>query len=33
MWIRLDWRMGGLVALGLLGACGQQNTYQAPRRS
>jgi RND family efflux transporter MFP subunit len=30
MWIRLDWRMGGLVALGLLGACGQQNTYQAP---
>jgi RND family efflux transporter MFP subunit len=30
MWIRLDWRMGGLVALGLLAACGQQNTYQAP---
>src|SRR5690349_14218015 len=30
MWIRLDWRMGGLVALGLLAACGQPNTYQAP---
>jgi RND family efflux transporter MFP subunit len=30
MWNRLDWRMGGLVALGLLAACGQQNTYQAP---
>jgi RND family efflux transporter MFP subunit len=27
---RLDWRMGGLVALGLLAACGQNNTYQAP---
>jgi len=30
MWIRLDWRMGGLVGLGLLAACGPQNTYQAP---
>ena len=27
---RLNWRVGGLVALGLLAACGQQNTYQAP---
>src|SRR5262245_23475279 len=27
---RLDWRMGGVVALGLLAACGQSNTYQAP---
>ena len=27
---RLNWRMGGLVALGLLAACGQNNTYQAP---
>jgi RND family efflux transporter MFP subunit len=30
MILRLDWRMGGLVALGLLAACGQNNTYQAP---
>jgi RND family efflux transporter MFP subunit len=27
---RLNWRIGGLVALGLLAGCGQQNTYQAP---
>ena len=27
---RLNWRVGGLVALGFLAACGQQNTYQAP---
>ena len=27
---RLNWHMGGLVALGLLAACGQNNTYQAP---
>lgn len=27
---RLNWRVGSLVALGLLAACGQQNTYQAP---
>jgi RND family efflux transporter MFP subunit len=30
MILRLDWRMGGLVALGLLAACGQNKTYQAP---
>jgi RND family efflux transporter MFP subunit len=30
MILRLDWRMGGLVGLGLLAACGQNNTYQAP---
>jgi RND family efflux transporter MFP subunit len=30
MILRPDWRMGGLVALGLLAACGQNNTYQAP---
>lgn len=30
MWHRLNWRMGGLVALGFVAACGQQNTYQAP---
>src|SRR3954469_5208415 len=27
---RVNWRMGGLAALGLLAACGQNNTYQAP---
>jgi RND family efflux transporter MFP subunit len=27
---RLNWHMGGLVALGLVAACGQNNTYQAP---
>jgi RND family efflux transporter MFP subunit len=27
---RLNWRMSGLIALGLLAACGQNNTYQAP---
>jgi len=27
---RLNWQMGGLVALGVLAACGQNNTYQAP---
>jgi len=27
---RLNWRVGGLIALGLLAACGQNNTYQAP---
>src|SRR4051794_29731182 len=27
---RGNWRMGGLATLGLLAACGQNNTYQAP---
>src|SRR6185295_6838888 len=27
---RLNRLMGGLIALGLLAACGQNNTYQAP---
>src|ERR1044072_3154554 len=27
---RLNWQMGGLIALGVLAACGQNNTYQAP---
>src|SRR3954466_10370763 len=27
---RVNWRMGGLATLGLLAACGQNNTYQAP---
>ena len=27
---RLNWQMGGLVTLGVLAACGQNNTYQAP---
>lgn len=27
---RLNWHMGGIVALGVLAACGQNNTYQAP---
>jgi RND family efflux transporter MFP subunit len=27
---RLNWHMGGLIALGLLAACGENNTYKAP---
>ena len=27
---RLNWRMGGLIALGVLAACGENNTYKAP---
>src|ERR1044072_9863371 len=27
---QLNWHLGGLVVLGLLAACGQNNTYQAP---
>ena len=27
---RLNWHMGGLIALGLLAACGESNTYKAP---
>jgi len=27
---RLNWHVGGIVALGVLAACGQNNTYQAP---
>lgn len=27
---RLNWHMGGLIALGLLSACGESNTYKAP---